>query len=308
MIYWLALILGGIGILIAFWPSPKKEHRHYLMEANRTLFIETIDESKQAINLNALSNQNFLKKWKSKLNNVVRQIGQYAMVKLLGYLVFLISSSHIINQKILKIDGLIVTCILATIGLIVGYKWLQNRERRRFEEEFPDALSMLSSAVSSGESITYAIIYVGKTLKGEVGKEFKKMGGRLQVGEEIDSVFRKSIQRFPYPDFYFFVIALRANMKRGGQLKQVIKRLNRLMFDSRKMEKKKRVMTSEARISAKIVSFIPVGFMFFVQFTSPHNFDFLINDSAGKPILYYVITSELIGLGIVWALMKSVDK
>jgi tight adherence protein B len=308
VIYWLALIFGGAVMLIAFWPSTKKERHHYLMEANKTLYIESIDESQQAVNLNALSNQTLVQKCKSKFDNVVRQLGQYAMMKLLGYLGFLIVFSSVLNQKVIKVDGQIVTFSLVIICLFVGYQWLQNREQRRFEEAFPDALSMLASAVSSGESITHAIIYVGKTLEGEVGKEFKKMGERLQVGESVDSVFRKSIQRFPYPAFYFFVITLRANMQRGGQLKQVINRLNRLMFDSRSIEKKKMAMTSEARMSAKIVSAIPIGFMFFMQFISPQNFDFVMNDPAGKPILYYVLASEFIGLLIVWSLMKSVEK
>ncbi|MBW3694706.1 pilus assembly protein TadB [Vibrio sp. T187] len=308
MIYWLALIFGGIAMLIAFWPSKKQERHYYLTEANKTLFIESIDESQQAVNLNALSRQNLAQKIKNKFANVIRQLGKYAYVKLIGYVFLVLLLAYFMNQKFIKGELLIVAPMILLLGIGLGYNWLQSRERKLFEEAFPDALNMLASAVSSGESIMHAIIYVGKTLEGEVGREFKKMGERLQVGESVDSVFRKSIQRFPYPAFYFFVITLRANMQRGGQLKQVINRLNRLMFDSRAIDKKKLALTSEARMSAKIVSAIPVLFMFTMQYVSPQNFDFVMNDPAGKPILYYVLASEFIGLAIVWALMKSVEK
>ena len=175
-----------------------------------------------------------------------------------------------------------------------------------FEESFPDALNMLTSAVSAGESIMHAIMFVGKSLDGEVGKEFKVMGDRLQLGESPDSVFRKSCRRFPYPSFQFFVITLRANMSRGGQLKDVMTRLNRLMFEARAIEKKKYALTSEARTSAKIVGAIPFFFLFMLQYLSPENYEFVMFNPAGRPILYYVLISEAIGMTIIWLLMKSV--
>ncbi|MGC3834547.1 type II secretion system F family protein [Moritella viscosa] len=132
------------------------------------------------------------------------------------------------------------------------------------------------------------------------------MGERLQLGETPDKVFQKSCVRYPYPTFQFFVITLRANMQRGGQLKEIITRLNRLIFDSNAIEKKKYAMTSEARASAKIVGAIPFIFLFILQYLSPENFEFVMFSDSGKPILYYVLVSELIGMSIIWSLMKGV--
>jgi tight adherence protein B len=199
----------------------------------------------------------------------------------------------------------VVIFISIIIGLIWGYVWLQERETKQFNEHFPDALNMLSSAVSAGESITHAIAFVGKKLEGEVGKEFKVMGERLQLGESPDEVFKKSCVRFPYPAFQFFVITLRANMNRGGQLRDVISRLNRLMFDARAVERKKYALTSEARISAKIVCATPFFFLFILQYLSPENYEFVMFHAEGRPILYYVLISESIGMLIIWALLKG---
>lgn len=153
----------------------------------------------------------------------------------------------------------------------------------------------------------HGIIFVGQSLDNVVGHEFKKMGERLQIGESPDEVFKKSCQRFPYQTFLFFVIALRANISRGGQLKEVISRLNRVLFDARTVEKKKYSMTAEARMSAKIVCAIPFIFLFgIMQFLSPDNFDFVMNDPQGRQILFYVLLSEAFGIGIVLMLMRSV--
>jgi tight adherence protein B len=200
----------------------------------------------------------------------------------------------------------LVSTILLILGLIVFYHWLQNRERKHFDEAFPDALNMLTSAVSAGESITHAIAYVGRNLNGDVGLEFKKMGQRLQLGEPVDDVFQKSCRRFPYPSFYFFIICLRANIQRGGQLKEIMSRLNRMMFNARGMDKKMLAMTAEARMSVKIVAAIPFIFLLMLQFISPENYEFVMFHPSGRPILYYVLVSEFIGVFIVWALMQKV--
>ena len=199
----------------------------------------------------------------------------------------------------------IVALISIVAGLSWGYVWLQEREKKQFNERFPDALNMLSSAVSAGESITHAIAFVGKKLEGDVGNEFKVMGERLQLGESPDEVFKKACVRFPYPAFRFFVITLRANMNRGGQLRDVISRLNRLMFDARAVERKKYALTSEARISAKIVCATPFFFLFILQFLSPENYEFVMFHAEGRPILYYVLISEAIGMLIIWGLLKG---
>lgn len=308
MIYWLALILGGAAVLAAFWPEKKAKRTYYLEEANQSLKISSLDEAQQAVDLKALSDKTILDQLKAHIANVKRQLGKFAEAKVAAFSFIVLFATAAFNQKYLKTDILLVGSIALLLSWVIGYLWLQKRQREAFESAFPDALNMLASAVSSGESIMHAIIYVGKTLQGDVGQEFKRMGERLQLGESPDNVFRKSCERFPYPSFYFFVITLRANMQRGGQLKDVISRLNRLMFDARAIEKKKYALTAEARMSAKIVAALPFTVLFMLQYISPENFEFLVFDPAGKPILYYMIGSEVLGLSIIWMLMRGAQK
>ena len=119
------------------------------------------------------------------------------------------------------------------------------------------------------------------------------------------TVFEDSYGRYPYKEFYFFITIVRTNLIKGGQIREVISRLGRVIADSNKMEKKKKAMTSEARMSAMIVACFPIAFFLFMQFTMPDNFDFLINDPSGRYILYYVFGSELFGMGIIWWLMRK---
>lgn len=301
---WIVIGIGLILLMFALSDKPVKKSQ-YLEKLNTTQFVDNLNSTDQAINLASLTERTTQQKIEQVWRNIARQLGQGARLKLSFFIGVFAISGYLINRSMLHSSAVTVVFISILVGLIWGYFWLQEREKKQFNESFPDALNMLASAVSAGESITHSIAFVGKTLEGEMGNEFKVMGERLQLGETPDDVFRKSCIRFPYPAFQFFVITLRANMNRGGQLKDVVSRLNRLMFDARSVERKKYALTSEARISAKIVCATPFFFLFILQYLSPENYEFVMFHAEGKPILYYVIISESIGMLIIWALLKG---
>ncbi|UGA54216.1 type II secretion system F family protein [Vibrio sp. VB16] len=304
MIYLFLVILGVV--LIVFSLATDRKKNNYLEEYNKTIHVYSLSGDDDAVDFNTLSDRTLWQRVQDRVSNLKKQIGALASIKIILFVAVLLFAGNEINQRFLRGNLILIEVITVIIGLLFAYSWLQKRERTQFEEAFPDALNILASAVSSGESIMHAIMYVGKNLDGDVGAEFKVMGDRLQMGEAPDEVFRKSCKRFPYPSFYFFVITLRANMHRGGQLKDVITRLNRLMFDARAIDKKKSALTSEARISAKIVASIPFLFLLLMQYVSPLNYEFVMFSEEGRPILYYVLISEAIGMTIIAALLKGV--
>ncbi|QFI38755.1 pilus assembly protein TadB [Moritella marina ATCC 15381] len=305
MIASLCVCLGGGLLLLSLKPSSKTKKK-YLEGLNRTVLVSSMDDDKQALNFNSLTTLNWKQKWQRLWFNLQRYLGKGAALKVGLFMVVIMMLSQVVNTTFFRVNWLFVSLPMCLFSSVAGYFWLVKRAQKKFEASFPDALNMLASAVSAGDSIMHAIIFVGQSLDDDVGREFKIMGERLQLGETPDKVFQKSCIRYPYPTFQFFVITLRANMQRGGQLKEIITRLNRLIFDSNAIEKKKYAMTSEARTSAKIVGAIPFIFLFMLQYLSPENFEFVMFSASGKPILYYVLVSELIGMTIIWSLMKGV--
>ena len=174
-----------------------------------------------------------------------------------------------------------------------------------FDNAFPEVIQILNSATSSGAGLLQALERCGRDVSGQLGDEFKIIYKRLAIGEDPMSVFDDSYTRYPYKEFYFFITIIRTNLSKGGQMREVISRLGRVVADSKKMEQKKNAMTSEARMSAYIVAAIPLSFFVFMKFAMPDNFEFLINDPKGRYVLYYVFGSEMLGMLIIWWLMRK---
>lgn len=299
MIFWGAFFL--ISILVQ-----DRRRRRYLSDVSQSSVRQLVGDVSQAIDLKTLDETSWLQQGKNRVISSYNQLGSKPALKIAVMVCLGLVVSVYVNQTYFRVHQAAFSVGMILVLMLFVINWLQAREKQYFEDAFPDALTMLASAVSSGEGLMQSFMFVGRTLDGPVGKEFKKMGDRLQMGESTTAVFNKSCQRFPYPSFHFFVITMRANIERGGQIKEVVAKLNRVMFSARAIEKKKYALTSEARVSAKIVGALPFFFLFLLQYISPDNFEFVMFHPDGRPILYYVMISECVGMGLIWLLMKGV--
>lgn len=217
---------------------------------------------------------------------------------------FMLLVTVFINLYWLQFDTLVFIPVVVTALAVMQIRIGRALHRRHFEDAFPEVLSVVNAAVSAGNSIHQALHRCGEGIEGGLGKDFNRIDRRLNLGEDPERVFNDTWRIYPYREFYFFVIVMLVSIQRGGQLRTLIGRLSRIVNNSKTTERRKKAMTSEARASAKIVSAIPLLFFLGMKYFSPENFDFVVNDPIGRYILYYVIGSELLGMAIIWALLR----
>lgn len=296
---WLSLVLFALVIILLRDSKVKKVDQFFNIE-------EAEAENLNAINVKSLVRKQNWQKFKESISPTLTILGPRSSLYIALYITGSIIASWYIVIELLSMTNSWLVLSLSLIFTVFGYRFLVGRRRRDFENTFPDALNILMSAVTAGDSLMQAISYVGEAMNNPIGREFKLMGDRLKLGESPEVVLQRSCKNYPYPEFLFFTVTIRANIARGGQLKGVLARLIRVLVDSRTLEKKKMAMTSEARISAKIVAAIPLIFTVILNYVNPANVDFVLNDPQGQYVLFYVLGSEVIGLSIVWLLVRGV--
>lgn len=296
---WLSLVLFALVVILLRDSKVRKVDQFFNIE-------EAEAENLNAINVKSLVRKQNWQKFKDSISPTLTILGPRSSLYIALYITGSIIASWYIVIELLSMTNSWLVLSLSLIFTVFGYRFLVGRRRRDFENTFPDALNILMSAVTAGDSLMQAISYVGEAMNNPIGREFKLMGDRLKLGESPEVVLQRSCKNYPYPEFLFFTVTIRANIARGGQLKGVLARLIRVLVDSRTLEKKKMAMTSEARISAKIVAAIPLIFTVILNYVNPANVDFVLNDPQGQYVLFYVLSSELIGLSIVWLLVRGV--
>lgn len=299
MIIFSVLLLAGV-IQIGLWfRQQKRLQRLQQVETARA----TPEVSKTLMSHPAMQ-------WAVQQINVLRfhLIGkQRSTVLRHGLIVLLIQGAGLyVNQNYLNLEPVIVQLVLLILTLYGLYLNSKKKLRLAFESQFAEALNIINSSIRAGNSVLQGIEQCGQKIEGMLGDEFRTISQRLEIGEDAESVFMASWERLPFTEYYFFIITVQLNMKGGGQVKEVMSRLGTMISNGRVLEKKKFAMTSEVRMSIKILSAIPVFFFFFLKYQSPANFDILLHHPIGQMLLYYAIISILLGLLIVWMMMNKI--
>ncbi|EKO3838953.1 type II secretion system F family protein [Vibrio harveyi] len=292
-----------IALFLFIGHSKKQKEITSIIEQSNT--FEGVSGSRAVIDSESFD-ISYRKKIKDKFKQLKKLLSPNAGIKLIGLFAGSSLAVYFVNDWFFMFEYWKVLLALEPILFVMFILKLSGIQAQRFKDNFPDALNILSGALSSGQSIVHAFEYVGTQLDNEVGEEFKKMSERLLIGEDPDDVLARSAASFPYVEYFFFAATIRINLSRGGQLKDVINRINRIMFEARAIEKKKNALTSEARASAKIIAALPVIFIMILKVTSPENYNFVMFEEGGKPIFYYVLISEAIGFFFIYMILRGV--
>lgn len=232
MYFYLSLILFAIALLLA---NDNKLAKVLVFFK----FNKQTSDKVELININSLDDNKKAQAFAKALLHIQETLANTSTIYICIFTLVSLWFSWFVSYQLLASGSLLLSLGLFAVLLVVGYKAITNFKRKQFEHQFPDVLNVLMSAISAGDSLMQGITYVGDTIDNEVGQEFKHMAQRLKIGEAPEDVLKRACKKYPYPEFIFFSTTLRANIKKGGQLKGVMARLIRVLVDARTIRQKK---------------------------------------------------------------------
>jgi tight adherence protein B len=219
---------------------------------------------------------------------VVMGVGVYANINFLHFPMMLV---------------VIASCFLSIIAI---YLYLMKKLKADFDGNFPEALNLIVGIVSSGSSLSQGLHETGEKISGVVGEIFREISRRLDIGDDTERVLMDSYKKLPFKEYYFFTLVLIVNMQGGGEIKEIMYRLSKMINSSKVLERNRDGKTAELRMTVKILSCLPFGFIGMLYLISKENFYFLTEDPTGRLFLYYVIGSVFIGRSIIRGMISKV--
>ncbi|AJI96246.1 type II secretion system (T2SS), F family protein [Yersinia ruckeri] len=204
-----------------------------------------------------------------------------------------------LNDHLSLTHPIIPFVISIIIIFIIQIKLSRKQKKQCFNENFPEVLTIMSMAASSGANLNQILERCGKEIPGELGSEFNLIYRRLNLGEAPEAVFNDAYRKFSYVEFHFFTSVILLNIKQGGQLSDLIKKMHKGITESNKLNQKKAIMTAQIRMTTNIVSLIPIVFTAFLYYMDPSSIEILWSQDIGKKIIIYIIISEILGVFII---------
>ena len=195
------------------------------------------------------------------------------------------------------ITGLVAFAI--AVLLVVGVlNFLGKREKRRFENQLPDTLTLISTSLRAGYSLLQAVEAVATEAPNPTAREFGRAIAEARLGRPVVGALQGITTRTQSQDFEWAVMAIEIQREVGGNLAEVLQTVAETMRQRNRLKGEIRALTAEGRISAVVLGLLPFAMALFLFGSNPEYIGTLFTTTFGY--IAIGVGLVLMAAGILW--------
>jgi tight adherence protein B len=194
-----------------------------------------------------------------------------------------------------------IALLLAAGAAYLPFLLLMHRRNKRlqlFEEQLPDALSVVTRSLKAGMPFSEALNMVCKEMKAPVNKEFGQVFNELNYGGDLRSALLGLLVRIPTVAVMAVVTAVLIQRETGGNLAEVLERIANLLRNRFRFQRSVRTLSAEGRGTAWVVSIMPFILAAISELMKPGWITGLAKDPFGQQLI--IAAFILMVIGIFW--------
>ena len=166
---------------------------------------------------------------------------------------------------------------------------------RAFEEEFPEALDLISRALKAGHAFATGLKMVADEMAEPVGPEFRKTFDEQNFGLPMKDALDNLTQRVPIIDVRFFATAVLIQRETGGNLSEILENLAHVVRERFKILRQVRVYTAHGRLTGYVLLALPAFLGVALMFINPEHMQLLFRERMGHMMLGATVVMQTIG-------------
>jgi tight adherence protein B len=204
-------------------------------------------------------------------------------------------------------NGIIFGAIIFVVLLLVFaflINFTGNREKRRFENQLPDTLTLMATSLRAGYSLLQAVEAVASEAQDPTAREFGRALVEARLGRSVSEALSGIAERTQSDDFKWAVMAIEIQREVGGNLAEVLSTVVTTMLLRNRLRGEIKALTAEGRISGIVLGILPFAMFGFLWSSNREYLQPLLDETIGQIALGVGVL--LIAAGIFW-LKKIVD-
>lgn len=135
---------------------------------------------------------------------------------------------------------------------------MASKRKKRMQEQFPVALDIFVRGLRSGHPIASALDLLTKEMEDPLGTEFGLVVDEVSYGADLRDALQNMADRWGIDDIQMFVVSLSVQNETGGNLAEILANLSTVIRERHSMYMKVRALSSEGRMTALILTALPI--------------------------------------------------
>jgi tight adherence protein B len=204
-------------------------------------------------------------------------------------------------------NGLIaglVSFLIFLLVIVALIRFTGSREKRKFENQLPDTLTLMSTSLRAGYSLLQATEAVSSEAQNPTAREFGRAISEARLGITVTDSLNGIVERTQSQDFEWAVMAIEIQREVGGNLAEVLQTVADTMRARNRLKGEIRALTAEGRISAFVLGSLPFAMALFLWTTNREYLQPLLENTFGQ--IAIGVGLLLMAGGVFW-LKKIVD-
>ena len=194
---------------------------------------------------------------------------------------------------------------LITASLPLIHVWWKRKKRfDAFLEHLPDALDLMSRALSAGHAFPEALHMVSMEMPEPISTEFRKAYEEQNLGLSLKLAMENLTQRIPVLDLKICVTAIMIQRETGGNLAEILEKVAYTIRERFRILGDLKTLTTSSRMSAWLLCGLPIFVALMVTYLNPEYMSVLWKDQRGHYLIAVAIFMQITGMLIVRKILQ----
>ncbi|HEY0006691.1 MAG TPA: type II secretion system F family protein [Pyrinomonadaceae bacterium] len=231
------------------------------------------------------------------LHITVTRLLMYSLMA--GLLAALAVSMISISWLLIILSGLIATSLP-----FIHVVWKRKRRFEQFLEHLPDALELMSRALSAGHAFSESLHMVASEMPEPIATEFRKTYEEQNLGLSLKLALENLTQRIPLLDLRLCVTAVLIQRETGGNLAEILEKVSYTIRERFRILGDLKTLTTSSRLSAWLLCGLPIFVVIAVTTMNPDYMSVLWRDPRGHRLIVIALVLQAMGMLIVRKILR----
>jgi tight adherence protein B len=200
----------------------------------------------------------------------------------------------------LALFGPVAALIGAGIVLLGARALVNHKVRRRqvaFSAQLPDVIQSLVTTLRTGYGLTQAFDAVAEETEEPARTEFAHVLVETRLGRDLTECLNGLAHRMDSVDLEWMASAIDIHRETGGNLAEILDNVGTTIRERQRMKRQIKAMTAEGRLSAYILTALPLGLAGVLALIHPGYFSEM---GSGGGLVVLIAAGVFLAIGNAW--------
>ncbi|MBF6617307.1 type II secretion system F family protein [Pollutimonas thiosulfatoxidans] len=205
-------------------------------------------------------------------------------------------ASYVLTEAILLTAATAIAALLAPQYVL---RSVRRRRGQRFDEQLPDLLMALASALRAGSGLQSALRHIVAQSPAPLAQEFGFMLRQQRMGVAFDQALADLYGRMPSEGTSLVVSSLTIAAHSGGGLAEALERIAATLRARLHLLGRVHALTSQGRLQAWVMACLPLLLAVVLQRLDPESMQSLWSTPAGWAVIALIALLETVGIVLI---------